>query len=159
MFTWPPFESTIPTISPISGHYVSFTTETIFYAQSGYFVTIVMIQWSNVFACKSRKVIIFVFRWLLFILDPTSICLVVLPLKPSCLSSCCTAQEWMPSSVAGHCPSSCWEFQVSASRSCCYFGKRQERSWWTGITMAMDRQTGSRGAYCGDYYLSSHPSI
>jgi sodium/potassium-transporting ATPase subunit alpha len=61
-FSWPPFSSTIPTISPISGHYVAFTTETIFYAQSGYFVTIVMIQWSNVFACKSRKVFFSLFR-------------------------------------------------------------------------------------------------
>jgi len=37
---------------------VYFTTEALFYAQSGYFVTIVMIQWSNVFACKSRKMTI-----------------------------------------------------------------------------------------------------
>lgn len=36
---------------------VAFTTESLFYAQSGYFVTVVMVQWSNVFACKSRKVI------------------------------------------------------------------------------------------------------
>ena len=35
---------------------VAFTPETIFYAQSAYFATIVMVQWSNVFACKSRKV-------------------------------------------------------------------------------------------------------
>ncbi len=44
------------TTSSISGQYVMFTTEALYYAQSGYFVTIVMIQWSNVFACKSRKV-------------------------------------------------------------------------------------------------------
>ena len=54
MFNWP--NEYIPTKSPISGYHVAFTTETIFYAQSSYFVTIVMIQWSNVFACKSRKV-------------------------------------------------------------------------------------------------------
>ena len=42
--------------SPITKHAVAFTTESIFYAQSGYFVTVVMVQWSNVFACKSRKV-------------------------------------------------------------------------------------------------------
>jgi hypothetical protein len=42
--------------SPITNRPVAFTTESIFYAQSGYFVTVVMVQWSNVFACKSRKV-------------------------------------------------------------------------------------------------------
>lgn len=47
--------------SPISGQPVAFTTESIFYAQSGYFVTVVMVQWSNVFACKSRKVKIIIF--------------------------------------------------------------------------------------------------
>ncbi len=61
-FTWPAWDSVIQTTSPISGHYVAYTTETIFYAQSGYFVTIVMIQWSNVFACKSRKVMPALFR-------------------------------------------------------------------------------------------------
>lgn len=50
------------TTSSISGTYVMFTTEALFFAQSGYFVTIVMIQWSNVFACKSRKVTIFLYR-------------------------------------------------------------------------------------------------
>lgn len=53
-FTWP--TNVVNTTSPISKVGVAFTTESIFYAQSGYFVTIVMIQWSNVFACKSRKV-------------------------------------------------------------------------------------------------------
>jgi sodium/potassium-transporting ATPase subunit alpha len=61
-FTWPPWENVVKTISPVSKHYVAYTTETIFYAQSGYFVTIVMVQWSNVFACKSRKVISILFR-------------------------------------------------------------------------------------------------
>lgn len=44
------------TVSPITGQRVAYTTESIFYAQSAYFVTVVMVQWSNVFACKSRKV-------------------------------------------------------------------------------------------------------
>jgi len=48
--------NTLKDISPITGQPIAFTTESIFYAQSGYFVTVVMIQWSNVFACKSRKV-------------------------------------------------------------------------------------------------------
>ena len=46
------------TYSKISGANVAYTTESIFYAQSSYFVTVVMVQWSNVFACKSRKVFI-----------------------------------------------------------------------------------------------------
>lgn len=46
----------LDTVSHISGNRVAYTTETIFYAQSSYFVTVVMVQWSNVFACKSRKV-------------------------------------------------------------------------------------------------------
>lgn len=44
------------TYSYISGANVAYTTESIFYAQSAYFVTVVIVQWSNVFACKSRKV-------------------------------------------------------------------------------------------------------
>jgi sodium/potassium-transporting ATPase subunit alpha len=55
-FTWPAFNTILQDISPISKNYVAYTTESIYYAQSGYFVSIVMIQWSNVFACKSRKV-------------------------------------------------------------------------------------------------------
>ena len=61
-FTWPAYDTLVQTHSPISKNYVPYTTETIFYAQSGYFVTIVMIQWSNVFACKSRKVRFLLFR-------------------------------------------------------------------------------------------------
>jgi len=59
-FSWPepnvPDQQVLWTTSSVSGYYVMFTTEALYYAQSGYFVTIVMIQWSNVFACKSRKV-------------------------------------------------------------------------------------------------------
>jgi sodium/potassium-transporting ATPase subunit alpha len=44
------------TVSPISNRQVCFTTEALFYAQSGYFATVVIVQWSNIFACKSRKV-------------------------------------------------------------------------------------------------------
>jgi sodium/potassium-transporting ATPase subunit alpha len=54
IFTWP--TDYLHTVSTITKHEVAFTTESIFYAQSAYFVTIVMVQWSNVFACKSRKV-------------------------------------------------------------------------------------------------------
>lgn len=50
------------TYSNISKANVAYTTETIFYAQSSYFVTVVMVQWSNVFACKSRKVYFHLFR-------------------------------------------------------------------------------------------------
>jgi sodium/potassium-transporting ATPase subunit alpha len=46
----------LDTYSEISQANVAYTTESIFYAQSAYFVTVVMVQWSNVFACKSRKV-------------------------------------------------------------------------------------------------------
>lgn len=49
----------LDTYSHISKNTVAYTTESIFYAQSGYFVTVVMVQWSNVFACKSRKVNLF----------------------------------------------------------------------------------------------------
>ena len=53
-FDWP--RQFLEINSPITGEPVAYTTETIFYAQSSYFVAIVMCQWSNVFACKSRKV-------------------------------------------------------------------------------------------------------
>jgi len=44
------------TISSYTNYPVCFTTEALFYAQSGYFSTVVLVQWSNIFACKSRKV-------------------------------------------------------------------------------------------------------
>lgn len=47
------------TTSPISGQPVCYSTEALYYAQSGYFSTVVLIQWSNIFACKSRKVTLF----------------------------------------------------------------------------------------------------
>lgn len=59
-FTWP--TNVHYSKSPTTKLPVAFTTEAVFYAQSGYFVTIVMIQWSNVFACKSRKVLFLSFR-------------------------------------------------------------------------------------------------
>ena len=45
-----------PQHSSISGSPICFTTEALYYAQSAYFATVVMVQWSNIFACKSRKV-------------------------------------------------------------------------------------------------------
>ena len=54
IFTWP--TDVLGTISPISNLPVAYTVEALYYAQSAYFVTVVMVQWSNVFACKSRKV-------------------------------------------------------------------------------------------------------
>lgn len=45
------------TVSTVSNVPVCFTTEALFYAQSGYFSTVVIVQWSNIFACKSRKVL------------------------------------------------------------------------------------------------------
>ena len=51
-----PEQDTLGSISSYTNTPVAFTTEALYYAQSGYFVTVVMVQWSNVFACKSRKV-------------------------------------------------------------------------------------------------------
>jgi hypothetical protein len=61
-FKWPVLPHYLTDISPVSNARVAFTTETLFYAQSAYFTTIVMVQWSNVFTCKSRKVIIDLLR-------------------------------------------------------------------------------------------------
>jgi sodium/potassium-transporting ATPase subunit alpha len=61
-FTWPSFEDIVHTVSPISGHEVAFTTEALFYAQSGYFSTVAIIQWSNMIACKSKRVSTPLFR-------------------------------------------------------------------------------------------------
>lgn len=69
------------TVSPITKHEVAFTPETIFYAQSAYFVTIVMVQWSNVFACKSRKVKFYLLRSPSHSLASISTCLVDFCLK------------------------------------------------------------------------------
>jgi sodium/potassium-transporting ATPase subunit alpha len=60
--TWPDPSTLVSTNSSNNGYPVMFTTEALYYAQSGYFVTIVMVQWSNVFACKSRKVMPMLFR-------------------------------------------------------------------------------------------------
>ncbi|CAM5999912.1 unnamed protein product [Sphagnum balticum] len=54
LFDWP--QDAIDTISPVTGSPVKFTTEVLAYAQSGYFCSVVIVQWSNIFACKSRKV-------------------------------------------------------------------------------------------------------
>ncbi len=54
---WPSQSQCYATVSPITGSSVCFSTESLFYAQSGYFSTVVLIQWSNIFACKSRKVL------------------------------------------------------------------------------------------------------
>jgi len=62
-FNWPADDTILGTVSTITNLPVQYTTEAIFYAQSAYFVTIVMVQWSNVFACKSRKVLHFLFRF------------------------------------------------------------------------------------------------
>jgi len=59
-FQWP--TDYLDSNSPITGQQAAFTTEALYYAQSSYFVTIVMIQWSNVFACKSRKVFFYLCR-------------------------------------------------------------------------------------------------
>mgnify|MGYP000894903524 FL=1 len=56
--SWPNPNTLLNNNSSESGQLVMFTSDALYYAQSGYFVTIVMIQWSNVFACKSRKVLI-----------------------------------------------------------------------------------------------------
>jgi sodium/potassium-transporting ATPase subunit alpha len=60
--SWPTASQVLSTVSDHSGQVIAYTAESIFYAQSGYFTTIVMVQWSNVFACKSRKVIVSPFR-------------------------------------------------------------------------------------------------
>ena len=59
-FDWP--TDVLHSVSPVSNIEAAYTTEALFYAQSGYFVTIVMIQWSIFFACKSRKVSFMLFR-------------------------------------------------------------------------------------------------
>jgi hypothetical protein len=73
----------LTTTSSISGNTVAYSTEAIFYAQSGYFASIVLIQWSNVFACKSRKVQPDVCRLPLRNHPLTPICLAVWDWKPS----------------------------------------------------------------------------
>ena len=71
-YTYKPILNTIDTLTTTSSYFgapsnVAYTTESLFYAQSGYFVTVVMVQWSNVFACKSRKVKYFFYHFLVFI--------------------------------------------------------------------------------------------
>ena len=91
--TWPAPSAVLNTTSCITGYPVAYTTESIFYAQSGYFVTIVMVQWSNVFACKSRKVFLVLFRLPLLFLDLTNICSEVLLWRRCCLCFSYTCLE------------------------------------------------------------------
>lgn len=109
-----------------------------------------MVQWSNVFACKSRKVYIPIFRWPLFIQAPISTCLVELESKQLSLFSSSTFQESMEFSEEDLYPSLCWVFQVLDSQCFCLFGSRVARSWWHGIITEMVLPTGSREAYYGD---------
>lgn len=97
---WP--TTYLHTVSPITKQEVAFTPETIFYAQSAYFVTIVMVQWSNVFACKSRKVNFYLFRSLLPSQDSINICLVDFCLRHAYLFSFFTLLELTKSLVAGN---------------------------------------------------------
>ena len=86
LYTWP--TNYLTHNSSLTGRMVSFTTESIFYAQSSYFVSIVMIQWSNVFACKSRKVHMLLFR------SPSSI--------PASISTWSEVSSWKPSSSSSY---------------------------------------------------------
>jgi sodium/potassium-transporting ATPase subunit alpha len=43
------------TTSHITKAKVCYTSESVYYGQSSYFVAIVMVQWSNIISCKSRK--------------------------------------------------------------------------------------------------------
>jgi len=114
MFDWP--TTFLDTVSSITKRRVAFTTETIFYAQSAYFVTIVMVQWSNVFACKSRKVPAFTFRSHSLFQHSTSTCSAVSASRPSSSSSCSTPPASTASSEAGRSPSSCSASRDSPSR-------------------------------------------
>ena len=100
-FNWPSEDSVLTTVSTITNLQVAYTTEAIFYAQSAYFVTIVMVQWSNVFACKSRKVSLSLFRFPSPTVLPISICSEASSLNPSSAFSSCTSPESTTSSAEG----------------------------------------------------------
>ena len=53
---WPSAPNYLNYVNPASGVVTAFTIEALFDAQSASFTSVVMMQWSNVFACKSRKV-------------------------------------------------------------------------------------------------------
>ena len=82
-FNWPNPNSVLTTVSTITNMQVAYTTEAIFYAQSAYFATIVIVQWSNVFACKSRKVLYILLRFPSPTVLPTNTCSEEYCLKPS----------------------------------------------------------------------------
>lgn len=91
---WPSPDNVLGTWSDHSSWYVGYTPESIFYAQSGYFVTIVMVQWSNVFACKSRKVPSPLFRFLWPTLPSINTCLEVWRWRLVSSFSSCTCRVW-----------------------------------------------------------------
>lgn len=79
--------------SEISGAPTCFSVEALYYAQSAYFATVVLVQWSNIFACKSRKVFLILFRLLSFIQLLTQLCSMVSFAKPVYSSYYFIAQE------------------------------------------------------------------
>ncbi|KAL4501125.1 hypothetical protein ABPG73_013863 [Tetrahymena malaccensis] len=54
MTTWND-ECNLSETSPVTDYPVCYSIDANFYAQTAFFVAIVLVQWSNVFACKSRK--------------------------------------------------------------------------------------------------------
>jgi sodium/potassium-transporting ATPase subunit alpha len=116
VFTWPTSDQVLHTKSTITNLEIVYTTESIFYAQSGYFVTIVLVQWSNVFACKSRKVMLFVFRSRLLSRGSTNTCWGEFCWRLSSSSSCCTCRESTMFLEAGRSPFSCSVYLGSVSR-------------------------------------------
>ena len=115
-----------------------------------------MVQWSNVFTCKSRKVFIYLFRWQSYTQDLTNICLVEFFLKLASSSSFFMFLRSTQSLEEDLFHSSWWVFPVSVFQCCYCVGNNQERSWWIGTTMEMVSQIGSRDGFCGDcncYYI------
>ena len=113
--------------SSISGFPICFTTEALYYAQSAYFATVVMVQWSNIFACKSRKVLYFLFRLLSSTQPSTALCSTESCARPVSSCSSYIVQESTKSSEDDLFLSSCCA-QDCYSLFFCWFGRKQESS-------------------------------
>lgn len=123
-------------ISPISKQTVCYSTEALYYAQSGYFSTVVLIQWSNIFACKSRKVTLILILGLprLLSLESTHALWSADWNPPVHLPIVHSRSQWSlwwqvtSNHNIDHWISSCCA-QPCSSRSSCFAGKSPESSW------------------------------
>ena len=142
----------LDTISSYTGSPVAYTTEALYYAQSGYFVTVVMVQWANLFACKTRKVFIICIIYSIRLFTPvsTNIWFGQSSVRPSLSLYYSTFQLSTEFLVEGPCNSSFWEFQDFSFLCFCYVCNKPGKCSLI-IKLLTVRPTGGKETSFGDF--------